>query len=289
MDDQSLWKLMRETLITIEKRFNPAIKPIVSKSDLSMRDWMLLLAALTFEPEDTTASHLMVRGPYTSSDRYLEGLDRTAELGYLEQVKDGRFRLSAEGRTAVQEFIDAARTAMTSTSDVSRVDLLVLARYLERLISHCLETPPPPDTWSITLSSKLLPPMEPAMPYIEQAISCLTAYRDDAHLAAWCSSGLSASALESLTLIWRGQVSNFRSLLSKLDFRGHPDSVYLDALSELRDNGYISGSRSRIKITNKGQEFRDQVESNTEAYFFKPWECLSQDEKTQMAEILQSI
>jgi hypothetical protein len=289
MDDQSLWKLMRETLIKVEKRFNPAIKPIVFNSSLSMRDWMLLLAALTFEPEDTTASHLMVRGPYTSSDRYLEGLDRAAELGYLDQVTDGRFRLSGKGRTAVQEFIDAARTAMASSSEVSREDLIVLAGYLERLVSRCLETPPPPDTWSITLSSKLLPPIEPPMPYIEQAISCLTAYRDDAHLAAWCSSGLSASALESLTLIWRGQVSNLRSLLSKLDFRGHPESVYLDALSELRDNGYISGSRSHIKITNKGREFRDQVESNTESYFFKPWECLSQDEKTQIAEVLQSI
>ncbi|HUV27530.1 MAG TPA: hypothetical protein VMW34_09200, partial [Anaerolineales bacterium] len=71
MNDHTLWKLMRETWIKFEESFDPAIKPIVSRSKLSLREWMLILAALTFEPEDTTPSHLMVRGPYTSSDRYL--------------------------------------------------------------------------------------------------------------------------------------------------------------------------------------------------------------------------
>jgi len=289
MDDRILWKLMREAWIRIEKRFDPAIRPLVSKSNLSLREWMLIVAALTFEPEDTTPSHLLVRGPYTSSDRYLAGLENAAKVGYLSKVGDGRYRLSNNGRAAVDEFIDVARDAINSITELPAQELSILAQLLNRLVKECLETPPPPDTWSIKLSNKLMPPINPPMPFIEQAISCLSAYRDDAHLASWCSSGLSANAMESLTLIWRSQVNNFQDLIQKVEFRGHPESVYLDALAELRERDYLEGSRSQLRITTTGKQFRDQVEEKTDQYFFHPWVCLTDIEKVQIADTLQKI
>jgi hypothetical protein len=250
---------------------------------------MLLLAAVTFEPEDTTPSHLMVRGPYTSSDRYLEGLENTAEVGYLEKVGNGRYRLTESGRIAAQEFIDVARGAMTSTAKLPDHKLADLVSLLGRLVKECLETPPPPDTWSIGLSNKLMPANDPAMPFIEQAISCLSAYRDDAHLASWCSSGLSASAMESLSLVWRGQVNTFQELTRKLEFRGHPDSIYLDALAELRERGLLEGSRNHLRLTGTGKQFRTQVEETTDQYFFQPWACITGSEKDQIAALLPNI
>jgi DNA-binding PadR family transcriptional regulator len=289
MNDQTLWGLMRDAWIRLEERFDPAIKPLVSKSKLTLREWVLILAALTFEPEDTTPSHLMVRGPYTSSDRYLAGLERAAEVGYLNQVREGRYQLSESGRTAVEEFINVARDALTSTAKLPAQELTNLASLFDKLIKECIETPPPPDSWSIGLSHKLMPHIDPPMPFIEQAISCLSAYRDDAHLASWCSSGLSASALESLSLIWRGQVNTFQELARKLEFRGHPDAVYLDALVELRERQYLEGSRNRLRITDAGKQFRSQVEQKTDQYFFHPWACLTAAEKDQIADILPKI
>jgi hypothetical protein len=289
MNDHTLWKLMRETWIKFEESFDPAIKPIVSRSKLSLREWMLILAALTFEPEDTTPSHLLVRGPYTSSDRYLAGLEKAAETGYLYRVAAGRYRLSQSGRTAAEEFINVARDAMASAALLPEQESIILAHLLERLVYNCLATSPPPDTWSIKLSYKLLPAIDKSMPFIEQAISCLSAYRDDAHLAAWCSSGLSANAMESITLIWRGQAGSFDELTNKVAFRGHPEMVYLDALSELRTRDYISGSRNNLRITSEGKLFREQVEEKTDRYFFHPWTCLTEGEKDQIAEILPKI
>jgi hypothetical protein len=289
MDNETLWSLMRDAWSRIEASYKPALKQMVSNSDLTLREWMFLIAALTFEPEDTTPSHLMVRGPYTSSDQYLAGLEKSAEFGYLDRVGDGRYRLSRDGNEGVQEFIKIAREAMTSSGDLTDQELSELAQQLNKLVNGCLEAPPPPDSWSISLSYKLMPPIDPALPFIEQSISCLSAYRDDAHLASWCSSGLSASALESLTLIWRGQVNTFQELLTKLYFRGHPDVVYLDAIAELRANGYLTGSRNNIKITSEGKKFRDQVERKTEEYFFRPWDCLSESERKNIARFLRNI
>jgi len=289
MDNQSLWKLIRDSWIKIQASFNPAIKPLVAKSELNIREWMLLLAALTFEPEDITPSHLMVRGPYTSSDQYLTRLEHVAEKGFLLRVSIGRFNLSPEGREAAFEFIKGVREAMVSAKLLPTQESLILAEMLERLVNNCLDTPPPPDTWSITLSHKLMPAIDPPMPFIEQAISCLSAYRDDAHLASWQSSGLSAIALESMTLIWRGQVSTLDELTEKLSFRGHPQEVYIVALAELRARSYLSGYRNVLRLTEEGKMFRDSVEAKTDQYFFSPWTCLTEADKSKLAEILNQM
>lgn len=286
MDDQLLWKSLRDAWIKIEASFDPAIKPIVAKSELNIREWMLLIAALTFEPEDTTPSHLLVRGPYTSSDQYLKRLKNAADKGYFENRSNNSFRLSVKGREAVLGFIKVAREAMEAADLLSLEDARKLAEMLECLVKNSLDTPPPPNSWSINLSYKLMPANVSTMPYIEQAISCLSAYRDDAHLASWQASGLSAIALESLTLIWRGQVSTVDQLTEKLAFRGHPDKIYRDALAELRVHDYISGFQNVIRVTEEGKLFRDRVEASTDHYFFAPWSCLNLDEKEQMTEIL---
>ena len=134
-----------------------------------------------------------------------------------------------------------------------------------------------------------MPALNPPIPFIEQAMSCLSAYRDDSHLASWRISGLSAIALESMTSFWRGKVNNLEELTEKLSFRGHPDSVYMDALSELRKRSYLSGYRNAQYLTEEGISFREQVEDKTDQYFFNPWSCLSKAEKISMAELLQQM
>lgn len=288
MDDRILWQIMRDAWRKIQAKFDPAIQPLVSESSLSKRDWMLILAALTFEPEDTTPSHLMVRGPYTSSDRYLSGLEKIADAGYFDRVGEGRYRLSDSGNDAAEAFINLARNAMT-TNSLSGEDLSTLATLFDQLVKECLESPPPPDTWSIGLSNKLMPAKQPPLPFIEQAISCLAAYRDDAHLASWCSSGLSASAMECLSLVWRGQAGSVREVYGKLEFRGHPESVYLDAIVELKEMDYLQGSRNSLRLTENGVQFREQVEELTDQYFYNPWTCLTGSEKETISNLLPKI
>lgn len=286
MDDRSLWKLMHSFWIKFEAHYDPAIQNIVSDSEMNMREWMMLLAALTFEPEETTPSHLMVRGPYTSSEQYLQLLENIASAGYLQNISNGRFQLNSKGREAIMNFIEVAREAMVLADPLHSADSQSVAGLFERLVKECLNTPPPPNTWSITLSNKLMPSIDPPMPFIEQSLSCLMAYRDDAHLASWRTSGLSATAMESLTLIWRDQVHKLDQLTRKLSFRGHPEKVYMDSLAELRSKGYISGVRNVLRITDDGKLFRDQVEATTDQYFFKPWSCLTKSEKGWLGEKL---
>lgn len=289
MKDQDLWELMQSTRLKFEACYKPAIQQLISDSGLSMREWMMLIAALTFDPEDITPSHLMVRGPYTSCEQYLNWLNNAVYQGYFTNVSGGEFHLTPKGLNASRDFIKLARDAMVSADPLSPAVSMRLAELFERLVLMCLETPPPPEIWSIRLSYKLMPEIDPPMPFIEQALSCLSAYRDDAHLAAWQSSSLSATALETLTLIWRGLGSSLDEICGKLAFRGHPKKVYINALDELKNRGYISGNWQLVRLTNEGKSFRDQVEANTDQYFYSPWSCLTLSEKQEIADSLGRI
>jgi hypothetical protein len=286
MKDKDLWKLMQSTRLKLEACYKPAIQQLVSDSELSLREWMMLITGLTFDPEDITLSHLMVRGPYTSCEQYLNWLNNATDLGYYANVSGGEFHLTSKGVNATREFIKLARDAIVSADPLPPAESMRLAKLYERLVLMCLETPPPPDTWSIRLSYKLMPEIDPPMPFIEQALSCLSAYRDDAHLAAWQSSSLSATALETLTLIWREQGSSLDEIFVKLAFRGHPKRVYINALDELENRGYISGNWQLLRLTDEGKMFRDQVEAKTDQYFYSPWSCLTSSEKQEIADLL---
>lgn len=289
MDDLALWNRMREAWSALGEVIDRAVNPIVEESGLNGRGWGLLLAVLTFEPDHTTPAHLMVRSPYTAVEEYRLRLGKAAGLGFLEEVAPSEFRLTPSGRKATQRFIRVARQAMAAADPLPIQDCRRLSELLDRLVQRSLETPPPPDTWSIRLSHKLMPASDPPLPYAEQAFSCLAAYRDDAHLAAWQKSELAATALEALTLLWRGEARELGQVTEKLAHRGHTPHVYEDAILELRQRGYVAGTPRALRLTDAGQRFRDQVEEDTNCYFFAPWSVLSNAEKDEAGQLADRL
>jgi len=305
MNDHELWDLLRQAYAAIASRYDPVAERIVTESGVDARTWGILLAVLTFgltpsplhPPSPLLAGEgkgdwgvearwFLVRGPYTAAEAYQSRLAATASKGYLAEVAPGAYRLTETGRAATERFVAELRAAMAQADPLPHAAAARLASLLERLVQASLHKPSPPDTWSISLSHKLMPAADPPLPYSEQLISCLTAYRDDAHLAAWRPSGLSATALEALTLLWRGEADSLEALCQKLAPRGHPRQVYAQALAELRQRGFIAGPDDAPRLTPAGQTFRDQVEAATDRYFFAPWGCLNAGEKEELAGLL---
>ena len=289
MNDHALWNLTHEALAAIRTHYEPVAESIAAESGLDGWTWGLLLAALTFEPETTTPARLHVRGPYTAADAYLARLAAAAQKGYLAEARPAEYRLTDTGRVETHRFIEELRAAMVEPDPLPEADSERLINLLDRLVQASLNTPSPPDTWCINLSHRLMPAASPPLPYIEQAISCLAAYRDDAHLAAWQPSGLSATALETLTFLWRGEADSLDALCEQLTHRGHPSHVYAKALAELRERGFIEGPDSAPHVTEAGQTFRDQVEADTDRYFFAPWGCLDDANRVELADLLTRL
>jgi len=277
----------------------PLIERIITESGLDGWTWGPLLTAFTFEPESTTPARLQARGPYTAVEAYLARLSAAAGRGYLAEAPPGEYRLTDTGRAELERFIEEARAAMSQADPLPRVDGERLAVLFDRLVQSSLsctvraptpdEALPPPEPRCIRLNYKLMPAATPPLPYIEEAISCLNAYRDDAHVAAWQPSGLSATALEFLTLLWRGEADSLDAVCQRLAHRGHPPQVYAEALAELRARGFIEGPEGTPHMTEAGRAFRDQVEADTDRYFFAPWSGLDDAEKAELADSLTRL
>lgn len=289
MENLALWHLMRDAWRAINPHFETAIQQVMSEAQLEPRSWGLLLAAQNFEPEEVTPGHLLVRSPYTSAENYLYQFKSITSAGYMAEVNPGKFRLTANGRQAVQRFIDRARFAMAQADPLPPGDSSRAADLLEKLVESCLRHAAPPDTWSIRLSYQIMPEKDPPLPFIEQAFTCLDAYRDDAHLAAWRRSKLSATTFEALTVIWCGEATSLNGIVRKLARRGHDPKIYSVALSDLRHNRYVAGPRTALRLTPAGQEFRDQVEAKTNELFFQAWKVLSEVEKAELNDLLTRL
>lgn len=289
MKELKLWELMRNIHAAITAGYEPALERLCLDAGLEPRQWSTLLAAQTFEPEETTPSHLLVRVPFYASEVYGDRLQHLAQRGLLESLPDNHFRLTEAGRAAVSRFITTARLVMAHLDPLPVERSQRLGSLLRRLVHASLEIDPPPNKWSISLSYKLMPPDEPSLPSIEQSFSCLAAYRDDAHLAVWRSSGLSAMALEELTLFWRGEVSGYDDLCRKLSYRGHSCKVFNTVLEELRHHGFIGGSDEALRLTAAGRVYRTELEDLTNRYFFAPWRALDLTEKEEMSQLLLQL
>jgi hypothetical protein len=289
MQNAHLWALVREASAALVARYEPAVESACATHQIDQRMWGLLLAVLTFEPEDTSTAHLLVRGPYTAAEAYHERLERAAESGLLKAVDAGTYRLTERGRQITMEVANQARQVMCEVDPLSAEDSERVAVLVDRLVQACLDNPSPPEPWSIRLSYKLMPAMRPPMPYIEQAFSCISAYRDDAHLAAWEDSGLSAMALESLTLFWQSDAASLDDLCRRLVHRGHPCQVYITVMEELRKRGFLQGPDQSPALTGAGRVYRNQVEAATDRVFFEPWRCLTEVEKAELGGLLKRM
>jgi len=289
MENRQLWELIYNTWTAIVDQYDPVFDRYREQNWLDSWSLGLLFAALTFEPDAISAASLAMRGPYTADDAYRSRLAALAEREYLAEAVPGQYRMTAHGRSESDEVIQAAYQVMVQADPLPAKESRRLGELLEVLVQACMHTPPPPDTWSIDLSYRLMPTRDMRLPYIEQAISCLNGYRDDAHLAAWRPTGISPTALESLTLLWRGQAASLSELFERLANRGNPMSEYTRALEELRQQGYLVGPDDAPRLTAAGQAFRQRVEEDTDHYFFAPWGCLDQAARQELYRLLTRL
>lgn len=283
MDDRALWDLICAAHRGIFPFFDPLFGRYAAEHGLTPRGLGLLLAAPTFEPETLSPARLRVRNPYSAAEAYQQELEAVARAGFFSESPEGEFSLTVTGRLGVLDLIAAGRLLMAKADPLPPADSARLAALTGCLVHAALDTPMLGENWSIGLSYRLMPETEPPLPYFEQAVSCLYAYRDDAHLAAWKPSGLDAPAIETLTLLWRGEADSLAVVYEKLKRRGHPSEVYTQALNRLRARGLVSGQDASLQMTGQGKSLREIIEQDTDHYFYAPWLCLAKAEKAELA------
>ncbi len=283
--DHHLWLAMSDVERELPPHLAATLDYYVQETDLDVWTWFTFLRVLAAEPEPATEGSLLEQNPYTNPQRGLAQLRAGAARGYVTET-EGAFRLTAAGRTATQTFADDLRTIMVAVDPLSPADGERLVSLLDRLVQASRQASPPPEPRLLSLSYRLMPLPVPPLPAIDQLLSCLSAYRDDSHVAAWKPSGLPGPAIEALTLLWRDGTPSLEVLHQQLVRRRHPREVYRQALAELRERGFVSGPDEALVLTAAGSAFRQEVEEATDRFFFAPWACLDAGDRNRLDDLL---
>jgi hypothetical protein len=249
-----------------------------------------LMAARIFEPYPVSAARLQVRAAYTAPACFDDDLAKGVHLGLLEPAggtKAGEYHLTEEGHRAIRRLIDTAYAAMIPLHPLPDADLERLDTLLYRLVRAGLAAPEPPAKWCLRIARHYDPgESAPAMVRLDQYLSDLDAYRDDAHLAAWQPCEVSGQAWEAFTTLWRHGPLTLDQLATRLRRRGHTQESYATALDELAVRGWIAGEGDAFHLTDEGRSQREAVEATTNRYFYAPWSCLNAGETAELSNLL---
>ena len=284
-----LWPLLWETLQALTARYGPAIDRAAEAVGIPFGQWYgWLMAARIFEPDPVSAARLGVRAAYTNPALLQARLEQGVELGLLTPTGPGEYHLTNAGHAAVQDLIAAAYAAMAPLQPLPAADLDRLLALLRRLVEASLAAPEPPGKWCLRVARHYDPYGKAGpVPQLDQYLSDLAAYRDDAHLASWRPLGVSGQLWETLTHLWRGDLTTLEDLCARhCAYRGYSCESYAAVLADLIARGWAVGQHDAFRLTEAGRAVRDEAEALTDRYFFAAWQRLNETELAELRGLL---
>jgi DNA-binding PadR family transcriptional regulator len=274
-----LFSLIGEALNAIGTQYNDALQQTNADLGLAGQDWGLLFNIQGLEPLPATAARMQRFAPFVTPETLEARLADATGRGLLSGDREQGYRLSERGREAVKQSFGAVHSALANVELLPESEQRRLNELLKRLVDATIAQPEPADK-SVLLASRLTDPgaRGSAAALTDQSLTDLARYRDDAHLAAWQPSGVSGIAWEALTLIWRGEAYSADTLAKQLERRAQPAQVYLDAIHDLVERGWIAQHGEAYRATDRGAALRQAAEETTDRYFYAAWDCLSEAE-----------
>ena len=300
MSTSDLWLLAQEAWDGLSAVYGPVMARAAAEeaglAEGTYFGWML--AAPDFEPDPISARRLAGRAPYTSRTLNDARLADNAQQGLLRQAGQDEYYLTEKGRVAAKRIFEAAYHSMVPLQPLPAPALSRLADLLRRIVEASIAAPEPPGKYCLLLSRRIVPSdAAPPLAWIDQYLSDLNFYRDDAHMASWKPYGVGGAAWEAFTYLWRDEARTLAALCDGLAFRGHARQDYAEALEALTARGWIAAEGAGgpangdkgYRLTDAGRAVREDAERTTDTYFFAPWACLEAGELGELRALLVGL
>lgn len=292
MSTSDLWFLAQEAWEALGAGYGPVMARTAAKEagfpEGAYFGW--ILPALGLDPDPISARQLAAWSPYTALALDESRLSASAQLGFLRDAGGGNYYLTDAGRTAAKRITSAAYAYMAPLQPVPASDLSRLGELLFRLVDACITAPEPPEKWHLQLSRRTDPgEAAPIVARIDQYLTDLNAYRNDASLSVWQPFGVSGATWEAFTCLWRGDARTLDELCDRLSFRGHPRADYAGALADLVAHGWVAATNDSYRLTDAGRVVREDAERAIDQCFLAPWACLETREAEELAVLLGGL
>ena len=288
-DEKKIFQLIGETTASIYPLTRDMMRPLFEKHFSEQRFYGPTFLAFQLKPQPISAKLLDRRNPYNNPDDRHEILSGAAEAGYL--VADGdRYRISDRGAKIISDIHQTFYDHVNQVNPIPQEKMSELAGYLHILVDAIIQSDPAGELFCFECSRRGHPDVESGtLAKVDQLLDDLNAFRDDAHIAAWKTTGIAGPTLEVLTLVRDGEANTPKRLVERLPYRTIREEDYQAELNELVDKGWIEIGDDGFRATAEGKDFRDGIEEATNKNYFAPWSALSDDQLLYLGVLLQDL
>lgn len=268
----------------------PELVQLFSAAALQQPEWSTLVSAHVCEPP-FSLDVLADRMPYASPALLQARVDALLSKGLLQEVASQEYILTDKATDLIRSWVMREREHLAGLVSLPRQDLERLVTLLSRVVQAALAALPPPDKERL-LGSRRLAPAPDAAPtvQIDQYLTDLFWFRDDAHVAAWRKASFNSISIEVLTLLWRGEARDVDALTAALsERRGYTREDYGSCVQTLAERGLVDASQPALSVTAAGSALREEIEAATDRYYMFPWTVLLPVEVKQLRDLLQRL
>ncbi len=285
-----LWDVVLQVQLALGAKYRPANESINQETGLEQPVWNLLITALSYEPEVISTAQLQTRNPYSAPSLSDERLETLSARGWLEALPRQEFRLTESGRAQAQSILRTLRAYHATIQPLPAVEMNRIEELLGRMVTAAADAATPPGTWCLTRARRVLP-LDAASPTtkVDYYLSCLNAFRDDSHLAAWQAYEVGGEDWELFTSIWRGERKTLEELSAELAFRGQASEVYPAALKHLVAKGWVAETDGSYSLTAAGKALREQVETTTDHFFSQAESAVIEPQAQGIGELMAKL
>ncbi|MHB1533197.1 MAG: helix-turn-helix domain-containing protein [Acidimicrobiales bacterium] len=289
MEDQNLWKLIRDGISRVSSEQRDITKGLLAEQGLDDHLTFLVLSVLLADDlKPKTGLHLRdVVAPYTAAARFDRKLPAAVLSGKLEHTSPDSYRLTPAGRSAISGWFDRVAAVHEKTDLLSAGQSARLAELLHRLADNA--TVGTYDDYRFSSYMYKLIPSRPPLHKVLRCYICIASFRSDMHRVVWRTSDLTAPAITSMTMLWNGTASTSLDVIEQLQGRGYSPEAAAETVTGLTAGNWITTPDGRLELTPAARTLRDTIESETDRLFFAPWACLNAEEKSELSELSTAI
>jgi predicted transcriptional regulator len=253
-------------------------------------NWFPLNFVRASEPDSFALGQAEEMAPYLALSRQKERYDALVAGGFLKSSGDDTYRLTEKGRPIVEGFFAMAHEELANVEVLPADEMNQLAAMLERIVTNTIESAEPAHKPALMASRWTDPgPDAAAAARIDQYVTDLLRYRDDAHISAWRPTGVDGKTWETLTLFWQGEVSSAAEVSDRLSGRGYDIDDYSKAMNVLEERGWIADSNDGFQITDEGKRVRQDAEEETDRLCYLGWLVLNQSELESLGDLIARL
>ncbi len=286
-----LYQLMGRTLGAFAPFYQEGVARLLDEKG-QPANWFALINVRYQEPARVTPTDFQAHYPYNAPDERTGVLAGLVEEGCLEEDAEGGYRLSDHGRSVIEGFFSIAHEALGSVAPLPAEEMERAASLLERLVQAVESAAEPAEKPSLARSRWTDPgPDSPPAVRIDQLVTDLNHFRDDAHAGAWRKYGVDGRTWETLSILWNEdeEADTATALAERLSNRGYDENDYANSLADLQARGWVEESDGHFQLTAAGREVREAAEEETDRLYFGAWSALSPGEGEELAGLLKQL